>query len=175
MVFGCVGRPSGGVNPGDGRPVHAPAVCLAGRNAAGPRVRIERIFSPLPELLFPALLEAACRLRHRVIDHEFSMERQSFPKITPSSKQVLRTEMSKNANDTFSRRDVAGLAAAVAALAASPALANQGHMESAIDACQLARHELNQATHNKGGHRVKAIQLIDAAIAEIKAGIAAGS
>jgi hypothetical protein len=37
---------------------------------------------------------------------------------------------------------------------------------------QSARTELQAATPNKGGHREKALNLIDAAIAEVRAGIA---
>lgn len=54
------------------------------------------------------------------------------------------------------------------------ALAQQPHMYAALDALRTARSELQNGLANKGGHRVKAIALIDQAIAETNAGIAAG-
>jgi hypothetical protein len=50
----------------------------------------------------------------------------------------------------------------------------QGHMLNALSALNTARDELNQASHNKGGHRVKAIALINQAIEQVNAGIAVG-
>lgn len=47
----------------------------------------------------------------------------------------------------------------------------QPHMQNALGALQNARSQLQQADHNKGGHRVRAIELIDQAIAEVQAGI----
>lgn len=52
------------------------------------------------------------------------------------------------------------------------AQANQPHMQTALDALGRARSELQAATANKGGHRVKALDLIAQAIGEVKAGIA---
>ncbi len=52
------------------------------------------------------------------------------------------------------------------------ALGAQPHMEQAIAILQSARAELGRAEPNKGGHREKAIGLIDQAIAEVRAGIA---
>jgi hypothetical protein len=51
------------------------------------------------------------------------------------------------------------------------ALAAQPHMHAALDDLRAARSELDAATHNKGGHRVTAIGLIDQAIAEVKEGM----
>ena len=51
------------------------------------------------------------------------------------------------------------------------ALAAQPHMRAALDDLRAARSELDQATHNKGGHRVTAIGLIDRAIDEVKMGM----
>mgnify|MGYP006196633959 CR=1 FL=1 len=48
----------------------------------------------------------------------------------------------------------------------------QPHMTESITFLQSARGELQAATPNKGGHREKAMELIDAAIAEVRAGIA---
>ncbi|MBA2589329.1 MAG: hypothetical protein H0U98_11980 [Alphaproteobacteria bacterium] len=46
-------------------------------------------------------------------------------------------------------------------------------MTAALDALRTARSELQAALANNGGHRVKAIALIDQAIEETNAGIAA--
>jgi hypothetical protein len=54
------------------------------------------------------------------------------------------------------------------------AVAQQPHMYAALDALRTARSELQAALANKGGHRVKAIALIDQAIEETNAGISAG-
>ncbi|MCP3411962.1 hypothetical protein [Bradyrhizobium sp. CCGB01] len=51
------------------------------------------------------------------------------------------------------------------------ALGAQPHMDEAIAILQSARAELGKAEPNKGGHREKAIGLIDQAIAEVRAGI----
>ena len=50
------------------------------------------------------------------------------------------------------------------------ASAEQNHMDSAIDALRTARSELQMSTHNKGGHRLRAISLIDEAIGEVRQG-----
>jgi hypothetical protein len=47
----------------------------------------------------------------------------------------------------------------------------QPHMQAALDALRLARRELDQASEDKGGHRVKAIGLVNQAIAEVEKGI----
>jgi hypothetical protein len=82
---------------------------------------------------------------------------------------------------TINRRDlfvpVATVAAAgvIAAVATREAQAStQPHMDTALGLLQNAKAELQQAEHNKGGHRVRAIQLIDQAIGQVNAGIAAG-
>jgi hypothetical protein len=55
------------------------------------------------------------------------------------------------------------------------ARADQGHMENALQALMNARYELSQASHDKGGHRVNAIQIINQAIAEVRRGIRVGA
>jgi hypothetical protein len=55
------------------------------------------------------------------------------------------------------------------------AQAGQPHMYNALDNLRTARHQLEVAMDDKGGHRVKAIAIIDNAIDEVKAGIAAGN
>ncbi len=51
---------------------------------------------------------------------------------------------------------------------------NQPHMIAALEALKKARMELEVAEHNKGGHRVKALELVDKAIEQTKKGIEAG-
>jgi hypothetical protein len=52
------------------------------------------------------------------------------------------------------------------------AIGAQPHMEAGIGLLQNARAEIAAATPNKGGHREKALGLIDQAISEVRAGIA---
>lgn len=51
------------------------------------------------------------------------------------------------------------------------ATGGQPHMQAALDELRAARSELQAAEGDKGGHRVKAIGLVDEAIAEVQAGI----
>lgn len=57
-------------------------------------------------------------------------------------------------------------------IGACAAGANQPNMQAALGSLQAARAELVQARPNKGGHRDRAINMVDAAIAETRAGIA---
>jgi hypothetical protein len=50
------------------------------------------------------------------------------------------------------------------------AIGAQPHMAETITILQSARAELAQATPNKGGHRERALGLIDQAIGEVRAG-----
>jgi hypothetical protein len=52
------------------------------------------------------------------------------------------------------------------------AIGAQPHMNESIALLQSARGELQAATPNKGGHRERAMGLIDQAIGEVRAGIA---
>lgn len=54
---------------------------------------------------------------------------------------------------------------------ASPALADQPYMHDALAQLQAARATLVAGAPDKGGHRVRAIALVDRAIAEVHAGI----
>jgi len=47
----------------------------------------------------------------------------------------------------------------------------QPHMQAALDHLQSARSELNAAEANKGGHRERAIRLVDDAIDQVQRGI----
>ena len=51
------------------------------------------------------------------------------------------------------------------------AIGAQPHMTETITLLQSARAELAQATPNKGGHRERALGLIDQTIGEVRAGI----
>jgi hypothetical protein len=62
--------------------------------------------------------------------------------------------------------------AIISSLGIGYALGAQPHMDAALALLQNARGELNQAEPNKGGHREKAIALVDQAIGEVRAGIA---
>jgi hypothetical protein len=55
------------------------------------------------------------------------------------------------------------------------AIGAQPHMQETIALLQNARSELTAATPNKGGHRERALALIDQAIAEVNAGINFGA
>jgi hypothetical protein len=66
--------------------------------------------------------------------------------------------------------------ALAAALAAGTLVPNvtadpQPKMREALDSLRSAERALEQASHDKGGHRVKAIQLTKQAIAEVQEGI----
>jgi hypothetical protein len=74
----------------------------------------------------------------------------------------------------MSRRRI--LIGAAAAASIAPALvtrahADQPHMDAALDALKTARHELDSATADKGGHRARAIALVKDAIGEVEKGI----
>ena len=75
---------------------------------------------------------------------------------------------------TIISRQILSVAFAAVALIQT-ARADQGHMERALNALYQARYELSQASHDKGGHRVNAIQIINQAIQQIKRGIAVGA
>lgn len=51
------------------------------------------------------------------------------------------------------------------------AMAYQEHMHAALDALRTAKSELEMAERNKGGHRVEALRLTNAAIREVQAGM----
>jgi hypothetical protein len=80
----------------------------------------------------------------------------------------------KGENDmtTFSARTVLLGALIAASVGVGYAIGAQPHMNESIAFLQSARGELQAATPNKGGHRERAMGLIDQAIAEVRAGIA---
>ncbi|MGZ6022957.1 MAG: hypothetical protein ACXWLQ_10215 [Rhizomicrobium sp.] len=72
---------------------------------------------------------------------------------------------------TFARKLLLGSAIA-ASMGIGYAIGAQPHMTASVGLLQSARAELAAATPNKGGHRERALGLIDQAIAEVRAGIA---
>ena len=52
--------------------------------------------------------------------------------------------------------------------------ADQPNMRAALAHLREAKAALQRAEHNKGGHRGRAIEIINHAIAEVEAGIAVG-
>ncbi len=82
--------------------------------------------------------------------------------------------------DRFALGHLSTLAAGIcvvglAAFGIGYAVAAQPHMQAALSALQKAKAELDAAIADKAGHRVKAIALVDDAITEVRAGIAAGA
>jgi hypothetical protein len=63
-------------------------------------------------------------------------------------------------------------AAVAASMGIGYAVGAQPHMNETLALLQSARGELQAATPNKGGHRERAMALIDQAIGEVRAGIA---
>ncbi len=54
----------------------------------------------------------------------------------------------------------------------APSPEQQPHMRAALDALRNAKRHLELAEADKGGHRVKAVELVNGAISETEAGIA---
>lgn len=72
----------------------------------------------------------------------------------------------------FRRFVVSGLALALV-FTAGVVTGAQPHMVNALGALQTAKSELQAAKANKGGHRLKAIDLVNQAISEVQAGMEA--
>ena len=53
--------------------------------------------------------------------------------------------------------------------------ARQTNMIDALESLKSARNSLNAAERDKGGHRAKAVSLVNQAIEEVKAGMADGA
>lgn len=85
--------------------------------------------------------------------------------------------MTNDNSHATTRRNLLSLAAAGAGaatlLAASTggALAFQGNMERALSELQDALGSLHEATSDKGGHKARAVRLIQQAMSEVQAGI----
>jgi hypothetical protein len=52
---------------------------------------------------------------------------------------------------------------------------DQPHMQAALDALKQAEQHLNEAKHDKGGHRVAALKATRDAIRHVEAGMKAGN
>jgi hypothetical protein len=72
----------------------------------------------------------------------------------------------------ISKRNTLLAAVIVSSMGIGYAIGAQPHMTATIDILQSARAELTKATPNKGGHREKALRMIEDAIGEVRAGIA---
>ena len=73
---------------------------------------------------------------------------------------------------TISARRLLLGAAIASSMGIGYAIGAQPHMTESVELLQSARAELAKATPNKGGHRERALGLIDQAIGEVRAGIA---
>ena len=51
---------------------------------------------------------------------------------------------------------------------------DQPHMQAALEALQQAKHHLQEAKHDKGGHRAAALKDVDDAIRHVKEGMEVG-
>jgi hypothetical protein len=122
------------------------------------------------------------RLEELFISEGISRIKESAvdPKGTSLAEEPLPPPIRKEQETMTSapcRRDLlllgaAGVAAAPAlALSALPAEAYQGNMERALSALEAALQSLQAATPNKGGHRERAMRLIEHAMGEVQAGI----
>ena len=63
------------------------------------------------------------------------------------------------------------LAAVVSGFIGGRALAEQPHMRAALEHLRAAKGELEVAERDKGGHRVRALHLINEAIGQVEAGV----
>jgi hypothetical protein len=72
------------------------------------------------------------------------------------------------------RRVLIGSGVVAIAFMAGVAVGAQPHMEAALNALENAKVELASAEHNKGGHREKAVKLVEQAIHQVREGIRAG-
>ena len=70
---------------------------------------------------------------------------------------------------------VLAIALVGAVVGSGAAFAAQAHMTAAAGDLQAALKDLKAAKPDKAGHRAKAVTLVNQAISEVKAGIAAGA
>jgi len=73
--------------------------------------------------------------------------------------------------NSFAKKLILGVVCATS-MGVGYAIGAQPHMEATVGLLQSARDELAQATPNKGGHRERALGLIDQAIGQVREGIA---
>lgn len=67
------------------------------------------------------------------------------------------------------------LATLIGAMGLQSVRADQPNMRAALAHLREAKAALQRAEHNKGGHRGRAVEIINRAIAEVEAGIAVGA
>lgn len=84
--------------------------------------------------------------------------------------QLVRKERSHDPPSIFSALLLT--LALVIGFIAGQASAKPPHMTAAVQHLRAARGELDLASPDKGGHRAKAIALVNDAIAEVEAGMA---
>ena len=70
---------------------------------------------------------------------------------------------------------ILGLVSVESVLANSPVIEDQPHMQQALEALKQARHHLEQAIPDKGGHRVAALKAVEDAIKHTEEGINFGN
>ena len=68
-------------------------------------------------------------------------------------------------------KPVALLCLSAALMSIGPARADQPNMQATLKNLEQARNNLVRATADKGGHRGRARELIEQAMAEVKAGV----
>lgn len=81
------------------------------------------------------------------------------------------TELTLSRRNMITATGMALVAGSIATLASSSAMAEQGNMEAALRQLQSALDSLHRATPNKGGHKERAAELVEQAMAEVQAGI----
>jgi hypothetical protein len=96
---------------------------------------------------------------------------QKFASRQPGGRSLMPAGGDNDMRTSLSRRLALGATIATS-LGIGYALGAQPHMDETIVMLQSARAELVKAEPNKGGHRERALGLIDQAIAEVRAGIA---
>jgi hypothetical protein len=108
------------------------------------------------------------------IGQESAMSRQIRRRALANRDCLFFQNTSQRRNDmtTSSVRAMLLGALITASVGVGYAIGAQPHMNESITLLQSARGELQAATPNKGGHRERAMGLIDQAIAEVRAGIA---
>jgi hypothetical protein len=95
----------------------------------------------------------------------------SCPSPAPPRETLRKTIRGDNDMTTSYARTILLGAAIAASLGIGYAIGAQPHMSETLSFLQSARGELAAATPNKGGHRERALGLIDQAISEVRAGI----
>jgi hypothetical protein len=78
----------------------------------------------------------------------------------------------KSLSRVFALAIISGLVAIPAGVAATkPPVEDQPHMQQALEALRQARHHLEEAVPDKGGHRAAAIRACDQAIKQAEMGV----